>query len=1025
MGDDFNPDEPIDGQIGVEELFVPSVEQEEKVVDTKPIDGQMSFDSYADFVAPTVELERKSKPADSKQSTPDKTKAHKSETPMTQDIVIKSKLHIDNDSSLDNAKKSRDKAEFLPKNREVVPKSAKNGSKVDRIEPNHTEKQKTISSVESQQPADDKIDYDALLVDNKTKDDIKKVQGRSKKPKTLEALVNGGKKIDDNESQLFKDIQSSDNKREDMKEDNKITPYSGSDKTIVDGMMYKTVDEVLHESMIPYSEHVILDRALPRVEDGLKPVQRRILYSMMELGVTPDKPYRKSARIVGDCMGKYHPHGDSSVYDAMVRLAQPFNTNGLLVDGHGNFGSVDGDRAAAMRYTEARLTSLALELLRDLEKDTVKWNLNFDDTLKEPDILPGRYPNLLVNGCQGIAVGLATNIPPHNLGEVIDGVVAYINNPKITLKEMMKIIKGPDFPTGGLMLDNSEIEQAYQTGKGKIYIRAKMHLENSGDKTNIVITELPYQTNKVTIMQKIASLRDDNKDLSCISEIRDESDRTGIRVIVRLKKEANVKRVIDIILKSTDLQVSFGVNMVAIADGKPKQLALLDIISYYVNYQREIIYRRSKFELEQAKEREHILSGLLIAIKNINEVIKIIKSSKNTSEAKDKLKARFALSDRQAQAILDMRLSRLTSLEVNKLEEEIKQLQELIKKLNAIIASTKMQLDIVKTEMLAIKKQYRRDRMTSMSKVAHTICTASEDKPTCTEVIVGYNALGNLKAIGKKYYNMAQKEFNDNSSLGEVHSILYNTYSDRTVLAFTDTGNCVKVPVSKLPESRFKDKGIPADKIATDIKSDEKIVGIFDLQDQEGDYIFVTTRGMVKRTNIKEYNLSKTCYQAIKLDDKDKVLAIIDARQEGELALMSEQGMVVVISKDDIPVQGRISKGVIGINLATSDKLVGCGLVEKKTTAVILTDIGCIKRVDLSQIELSARNRKGVKLLSADGGKKVVLAEVGDNTTVIAKVDDEYYYKQSANVSIEPRLGKGKSIAKKKLNIKTTYIFRV
>ena len=417
---------------------------------------------------------------------------------------------------------------------------------------------------------------------------------------------------------------------------------SGGD--VIDGMLYKNLDTVLHESMIPYSEHVILDRALPRVEDGLKPVQRRILYSMMELGVTPDKPFRKSARIVGDCLGKYHPHGDRSVYDAMVRMAQPFNTNELLVSGHGNFGSVDGDGAAAMRYTEAKLAPLAMELLRDLEKNTVKWCLNFDDTLKEPEILPGRFPNLLVNGSTGIAVGLATNIPPHNLAEVIDGVVAYINSPAISLKDMLKIIKGPDFPTGGVILSHSEIKQAYETGRGKVYIRAKMHIENEGaDKKNIVITEFPYQVNKSTLLQKIANFREENKyNFADISEIRDESDREGTRAVIKLKKDADVKAIYESLLKNTELQTTFGINMVAIANGKPKQMGLLDIISYYSEYQREIIFRRSKYDLEQAKEREHILSGLIIAIKNIDAVVKIIKTSQNTTEAKKRLRYAFS-----------------------------------------------------------------------------------------------------------------------------------------------------------------------------------------------------------------------------------------------------------------------------------------------------------------------------------------------------------------------------------------------
>ena len=444
------------------------------------------------------------------------------------------------------------------------------------------------------------------------------------------------------------------------------------------GIIYKSMSEVLHESMIPYTECVVMDRALPRVEDGLKPVQRRILYSMLELGVTPDKPYRKSARIVGDCLGKYHPHGDSSVYDAMCRMAQDWVLRAPLVDGHGNFGSIDGDSPAAMRYTETRMTPLALELMRDLDKDTVRWSLNFDDTLKEPDMFPGRFPNLLINGATGIAVGVATNIPPHNVGETIDGVVAYINNPNIKLDQMMKIIKGPDFPSGGEIIDeDGGLEQAYRTGKGKILIRSKVFIEKSGDKSNIVITQLPYQVNKAQLLQKIAELKEQNKDkFASITEIRDESDRNGMRAVIRLKKEADPKKILEQLFKATNLQISYGINMVAIAGGKPKLLGLLDIISYYAQYQREIIVRRTKYELNQARERAHIVEGLLIAIKNIDEVIKIIKKSATTTEAKQRLRDRFSLSEKQAQAILDMRLARLVHLEVDKLEEELTYLKK-------------------------------------------------------------------------------------------------------------------------------------------------------------------------------------------------------------------------------------------------------------------------------------------------------------------------------------------------------------
>ncbi len=478
--------------------------------------------------------------------------------------------------------------------------------------------------------------------------------------------------------------------KEGEEELNTVSSYGGGKS----GIIFRNMSDVIHDSMIPYTEHVVMDRALPRVEDGLKPVQRRILYAMMELGVTPDKPFRKSARIVGDCLGKYHPHGDTSVYDAMCRMAQEWVLRAPLVDGHGNFGSVDGDSPAAMRYTEARMTPLAIELMRDLEKDTVRWSLNFDDSLKEPDMFPGRFPNLLINGAYGIAVGVATNIPPHNVGETIDGVVAYINNPNIKIEEMMKIIKAPDFPSGGIVISpDGGLEQAYRTGKGKILIRAKVGIEKNGDKSSLIITEIPYQVNKAQLLQKIAELKETNKEkLSAITEIRDESDRTGMRGVIRLKKDANPQKILEYLFKSTNLQISYGINMVAIADGKPKLLSLLDIISYYAQYQREIILRRTKYDLNIARERAHIVEGLLIAIKNIDDVIKIIKKSATTSEAKQRLRDKFKLSEKQAQAILDMRLARLVHLEVNKLEEELKELKAKIKEYEAIIASKKLYL---------------------------------------------------------------------------------------------------------------------------------------------------------------------------------------------------------------------------------------------------------------------------------------------------------------------------------------------
>ena len=441
-------------------------------------------------------------------------------------------------------------------------------------------------------------------------------------------------------------------------------------------IIQSSLEEVMHNSMIPYAEHVIMERAIPRVEDGLKPVQRRILYTMQELGLSPDKPHRKCARIVGDCLGKYHPHGDSSVYDALVRMAQPFSMRGPMVDGHGNFGSIDGDSAAAMRYTEARMTPLALLMLRDIEKDTVPFRLNFDDTLKEPDMLPARFPNLLVNGAGGIAVGLATNIPPHNLRETISATIALIENPAITLDELMQHMPCPDFPTGGVLIDNDEIRKAYETGKGKLTLRARVHVEDGlAGRKLLVITEVPYQINKAAMLEKILKLSEEKKAaLGCIYDIRDESDRTGMRAVIELKKDADPQRVLAYLYKYSDLQITFGVNMVAIAEGKPLLMGVKSMLHYFIEHQKNVVTRRTRYELAQAQARAHILQGLMIAVDNLDEVIALIRASKNPKEAKQGLMARFELDDVQAQAILDMRLQRLTNLELLALKKEYEDL---------------------------------------------------------------------------------------------------------------------------------------------------------------------------------------------------------------------------------------------------------------------------------------------------------------------------------------------------------------
>lgn len=751
------------------------------------------------------------------------------------------------------------------------------------------------------------------------------------------------------------------------------------------GVIYKTMSEVLHDSMIPYTECVVMDRALPRVEDGLKPVQRRILFAMLENGFTPDKPYRKSANIVGECLGAYHPHGDSSVYDAMCRMAQSWVLREPLVEGQGNFGSVDGDSPAAYRYTEARLTPLALELMRDLQKDTVRWSLTFDDRRKEPDMFPGRFPNLLVNGASGIAVGVATNIPPHNLGETIDGVVAYIDNPKIKIEELMKIIKAPDFPTGGEIISvDGGLEQAYRTGKGKIIIRSKVGIEKVGDKTNIIISEIPYQVNKAQLLMKIAELKEQNKDkLSCITEIRDESDISGMRAVIKLKKDANPNKVLEYLYKSTNLQVSYGINMVAIAGGKPKLMNLLEIISYYSEYQREIIVRRSKYELDEAKERAHILEGLVIAIKNIDEVIKIIKKSSSTSEAKSRLRERFKLSDRQAQAILDMRLARLVHLEVAKIEEELAGLKELILRLEKILASKKAQYDLVKKEILEIKKAYatkRRSVILSDSKIK--VNEIKEEKEEGKNYILALTGGGTIKKVTPKNYSMSQKEITDSTTLTDIAKCKETYSSLDSVLIFTNKGNAIKCKVGDIPECKWREKGVEIEKIEKLVALNETPVDILKLP-EKGNVIFMTKKGMVKKSPASDLLMTKNFYQTCKLADDDEVISV-QVEEGNSILMMTQKGMALNFECKDVPLQGRVSGGVKGINLDENDSVIFASQTNFERV-IVISENGYIKKIKLSQFPISQRYRKGLKYISfAKGCENVFFVCRAEKDTKVA-----------------------------------------
>ena len=776
------------------------------------------------------------------------------------------------------------------------------------------------------------------------------------------------------------------------------------------------IEDVMPQSMLPYAEFVILDRALPRVEDGLKPVQRRILYTMLEMGLTPDKPHKKSARIVGDCMGKYHPHGDLSVYDAMVRMAQDFNMRMTLVNGHGNFGSVDGDPAAAMRYTEARLEPLALELLKDLDKETVPFSFNFDDSLLEPDILPGRFPNLLVNGANGIAVGLATNIPTHNLGEVIDGVCAYIDNPRISLKEMMKIIPGPDFSTGGYIIAN-ELVQAYETGKGKITLRAKYSVETgAGGKKLIVITELPYQTNKAELLRKIMLLKEDKKELlSGITDIVDESDRTGMRAVIACRKEADVDAILQVLFKYTDLECTFGINMVAIAGGKPQQLGLLDIIKYYVNYQRLVVLRRAKYELKEAQARRHIVEGLIVGVHNIDEVVKIIKNAESTPDARRKLMEKFSLSERQAQAILDLRLARLAKLEVYKLEQELEELNKKIAHLQKIIGDKNMQMEIVKSEIKEIKKKYPCPRRSEIKGATDDIYIKREDiKRAVTEWAVSVTADGRIKFTEKKDFISRFKKPLTSAKLSGMHTQIIFTGSDARLVCFTDRGNCVYVDLDDVDPSDYRTEGLTVHDICPDAFDSERAVKLFTREEMRGDVLFFTKNGMVKRTPWEEYTLKKSYYQAIVLKEGDEVINVesYDTDEFSTMFFVSRAGFALNAVKDNLPVQGRVAGGVRGIALGDGGGCIFASQINGEGEIVVVTAANGFKRVISSLIDPIGRACKGVIIADVKDCGSLLFADYVTIPYTLAVINKDGTVEElsTEEISIENRVTKGKKL---------------
>ena len=769
----------------------------------------------------------------------------------------------------------------------------------------------------------------------------------------------------------------------------------------------KNMEDVMHDSMMPYSEYVILERALPRVEDGLKPVQRRILFTMHELGNTSDKPHRKCARIVGDCLGKFHPHGDASVYDALARMAQPFVMRTQLVDGHGNFGSIDGDSPAAMRYTEARMTEQAEVMLKDIDKDTVGFHLNFDDTIKEPDLLPARYPNLLVNGSSGIAVGLATNIPPHNLGEAVDAVIAQIDDPKITTQGLMAVMPGPDFPTGGLLAKDEELTQAYETGRGKLKVRAKVHIEDgAAGRKLIVIDEVPYQVNKAAMLEKILRVSEEKKGvLSNIYDIRDESDRMGMRAVVEVRKDCDPEKVLNALYKYSDLQVTFGVNMVAIAEGKPVQMGIKAMIGYYIDHQKNVVTRRTKYELQQAEARAHILEGLIIAVDNLDEVIRLIRSSKTPKEARDRLMERFELTQIQAQAILDMRLQRLTNLEVLALKKEYAELEKLIARLKGILASEKKLMAVIKKELTEIREKFADPRRTELVDSFEEI-VIEEEKPAADETVVFYTQAGFIRRMAPKAFEKA--EFSDPPRW------TLRTMTDRKLMFFTDVGNCYLLPAGQLNESsKPKDRGLPLGGVLAGLENDEHLVALIDSGDWKGELLFCTEKGLVKRCALEDYNVRKSRFTAINLKNGDKLMSVQSPEGAEAVLLLSKKGMAIHFALEEVSVIGRTAAGVKGMTLAADDAVIAAFVHNSEGEVVMISEMGYMKRCLLIDFDRQTRGGKGVKAFN--------FLKNGQNGSYVAgalAVREPFNFRIvqkggavtpcfTENVAIEPRTGRG------------------
>ena len=790
-----------------------------------------------------------------------------------------------------------------------------------------------------------------------------------------------------------------------MEENNRILPIE--------------IAEEMKKSYIDYSMSVIVGRALPDVRDGLKPVHRRILYSMNELNLTPDKPYRKSARIVGDVLGKYHPHGDSAVYLAMVRMAQDFATRGLLVDGHGNFGSVDGDAPAAMRYTEAKMTKLSLELLRDIEKETVDFVPNFDESLKEPSVLPSRYPNLLVNGSNGIAVGMATSIPPHNLGEVIDATVHLIDNEECTVEDLMKFIKGPDFPTASLIMGKENIYEAYKTGRGKVKVRARAVIEElPKGKQQIVVTEIPYQVNKAKLVEKIAELVKDKK-VEGISDLRDESNRNGMRIVIELKRDVNANIVLNNLYKYSQMEDTFSIIMLALVNGRPRVLNLKEILYHYVQHQKDVVTRRTKFELNKAEARAHILEGLRIALDNIDAVISLIRASKTTQEAKSGLMEKFGLSEIQAQAILDMRLQRLTGLERDKIEAEYEELIKRINRLREILANERLLLNVIKEEMLIIKENYADERRTEIRHAEGEI--DMRDLIEDEEIAITLTHFGYIKRLPADTYKSQKRGGRGISALTtreeDFVKHLVSTTTHSRLIFFTNKGRAFRLNAYEIPEGKRQAKGTaivnllqlgPNEKIATLLAIDEK---------DDNKYLLLATKnGIVKKTSREEFkNINKAGLIAIGLREDDELIGVRVTDGNKEVLLVTKEGMSIRFDENDIRPMGRSAMGVKGITLSKDDQVVSMSLCEEGTEVLVVSENGFGKRTDINEYRTQIRAGKGIKTYNiAEKTGKLVGAEMvnEDNEIMIINSDGVLIRLRVNEISLFGRVTSGVKLMK-------------